>query len=465
MAVLAMAAAASHAICIEAQGSSQQPLRRISSPTGPALGAFSGGCGTRLSWGNRGGSRDAVRKKISVDALEPGMFLDEICGSWVANPFWRSRFLISDPKDIALLRASTVREVWIDVHKGTDVWPSTERAPLTALPDDAPTPPWPVFESRIPVPISDELARARQICAAAKEAVTSMFREARMGNAVDTARIDPLVDAIADSVARNTSALIGLARLKTADDYTYMHSVAVCAMMIALARKLGLDEGSVRSAGVAGLLHDVGKMLVPSTVLNKPGKLTDAEFSVIKGHPSKGHAFLLQASTIDPVALDVCLHHHEKVDGSGYPKGLSGARISLMAKMGAVCDVYDAITSNRPYKAGWDPSESLRQMGQWTSTHFAPDVFQAFARTLGIYPVGSLVQLNSGHIGVVTEQSSSSLMTPVVKLFHVIATGQRVEPFVVDLSSRACKEKIIAREDPAKWNFHDLDALWSGGAA
>ncbi len=426
-------------------------------------------CWHHCSWlasGELEGQGNALRKKISVEELEPGMFVDEICGSWIDNPFWRSRFVITDPKDIAMLRASKVREVWIDADLGTDVWPTTERAPLTPLVDDA-SASAPVLPkgSRAPIPIADELVQARQICAAGKEAVTSMFREARMGNAIDADRVGHLVEEIADSVARNTSALISLARLKTADDYTYLHSVAVCAMMIALARKLGQDEQRVRSAGVAGLLHDVGKMLVPHAILNKPGKLTDAEFAVIRDHPSKGHAYLLEGHAIDPVALDVCLHHHEKVDGSGYPKGLKGPEISLMAKMGAVCDVYDAITSNRPYKAGWDPSESLRQMGLWASGHFDLAVFQAFAKTLGIYPVGSLVRLNSGHLAIVTEQSRSSLTMPIVKLFQVIASGQRLPPFTVDLSVRGCQEKIIGREDPAKWKVPDLDALWSGGVA
>ncbi len=393
------------------------------------------------------------------------MYLEEICGSWIDNPFWRSRFVVSDPKDIALLRASQVREVWIDVAKGADVWASTEHAPLMPLAPIAPDPAIAaatIAASRAPLPIAEELVRARQICAAGKEAVTSMFREVRMGNAVDSASIGHLVDEISDSVARNTSALISLARLKTADDYTYMHSVAVCAMMIALARKLGQNEAQTRSAGVAGLLHDLGKMLLPTEILNKPGKLTDAEFAVIKSHPAKGHAVLLEARVIDPVALDVCLHHHEKVDGSGYPERLKGPEISQMAKMGAVCDVYDAITSNRPYKSGWDPSESLRQMGLWASGHFDLTVFQAFAKTLGIYPVGSLVRLNSGHIGVVTEQTKASLTLPIVKVFHVIATGKRIVPFALDLSVRGCKEKIIAREDPAQWNVLDINAMWSG---
>ncbi len=402
-----------------------------------------------------------MRKKISVDDLEPGMFLLEVGSSWLANPFWRSRFVIRDPKDIAMLRASKVREVWIDTDKGVDVWPATERVPLMPLTSDVAPP----RVKPVPVPLADELDRARLICAAGREAVTTMFQEARMGNAVDAASVDDLVESIADSVARNTSALISLARLKTADDYTYMHSVAVCAMMIALARALGQDEETVRSAGVAGLLHDVGEMLVPSAVLNKPGKLTDAEFALVKDHPSKGHAFLLEAHGIDQVALDVCLHHHEKTDGSGYPEGLKGEEISLMARMGAVCDVYDAITSNRPYKAGWDPSESLRRMGQWAQGHFDLHVFQAFARTLGIYPVGSLVRLNTGYLGVVVEQSASSPTLPRVRSFYQVADARRVEPHTVDLSAPGCKERIVSREDPARWRFADLDALWSDGAA
>lgn len=395
------------------------------------------------------------------------MFLDEICGAWIDNPFWRSRFVISDPKQIAQLRASTVREVWIDIDKGADVWPATAQGDFQPTPDvpevvARPAAPALIAVDRAPTPVSEEIVRAAEICARGREAVTSMFREARMGNTVDAAGVSNLVEEISSSVARNSSALISLARLKTADDYTYMHSVAVCAMMIALARQLKLGDEAVRAVGVAGLLHDVGKMLLPIEVLNKPGKLTDAEFAIVKGHPVKGHDFLLESASLDPVVLDVCLHHHEKFDGSGYPKGLKGEQISLFAKMGAVCDVYDAITSNRPYKTGWDPSESLRQMGTWASGHFDLTVFQAFAKTLGIYPVGSLVRLSSGRIGIVTEQSKGSLTMPVVKAFYLIASAHRIEPEMINLSARGCTEKIIAREDPAKWDFPDLDALWSG---
>lgn len=207
-----------------------------------------------------------------------------------------------------------------------------------------------------------------------------MFQEARMGRTVDTVQAKRLVEEISDSVTRSPNALISLARLKTADDYTYLHSVAVCALMIALAKQLQLAEEQTRSAGIAGLLHDLGKAVMPMDVLNKPGKLTDEEFAIIKRHPEAGHQMLL-GSGADAIALDVVLHHHEKTDGSGYPKRLKADAISLYARMGAVCGVYDAITSNRPYKAGWDPAESIRRMAEWTSGHFDPTIFQAFVKT------------------------------------------------------------------------------------
>jgi HD-GYP domain-containing protein (c-di-GMP phosphodiesterase class II) len=171
---------------------------------------------------------------------------------------------------------------------------------------------------------------------------------------------------------------------------------------------------------------------------------------------------LLTGRNVDPLVLDVCLHHHEKTDGSGYPERLRGDEISLFAKMGAVCDVYDAITSNRPYKSGWDPAESLRKMAEWSNGHFDGKVFQAFVKSLGIYPIGSLVKLTSGRLGVVVEQTGKSLTTPRVKVFFSTKSSLRIIPEVIDLSMAGVTEKIVSREDPAKWRFADLNELWSG---
>jgi len=412
-------------------------------------------------------------KKISVKHLEVGMHLHELCGSWMEHPFWRSKFNITDPEDVRRVVDSGIKEVWINVKKGLDVNPGVSveeieekiEEALTATADVAAkeAPPKPVAVPDVPkVSIAEEAKRAAKICAKAKDAVTSMFQEVRMGKAINAEAAAELVEEIATSVMRNPGALISLARLKTADDYTYMHSVAVCALMIALGRQLGLDEAQIREAGTAGLLHDLGKAMMPMAVLNKPGKLTDDEFTIIKSHPEEGHRLLLEGSAVGEVALDVCLHHHEKVDGSGYPHRLTGDKISLYAKMGAVCDVYDAITSNRPYKAGWDPAESIRKMSEWSKGHFDDRVFQAFVKSIGIYPTGSLVKLASGRLAVVVEQSEKSLLAPLVKVFFSTKSQAYIPPELIDLSRPPHTEKIVGREDAVKWGIKNVDQFWAG---
>ena len=404
-------------------------------------------------------------KKITVMQIRQGMHIKKFCGSWMDHPFWRTGFVLEEVKDIELIRASSIKEVWIDCSKGIDVADGEvaiseaktdaqvdNETRLAALPEQEPT----------LIPASAEYARASRICRQSKRAVSSMFREARLGKAVDTSVVKELVGEISASIMRNPTALISLARIKTADDYTYMHSVAVCALMIALAKQLGLDHEQTRSAGAAGLLHDLGKSMIPPEILNKPGKLTDREFAVIKTHPEEGLKLLLGSTGVDEVALDVVLHHHEKLNGTGYPKGLKSADISLFAKMGAVCDIYDAVTSNRPYKTEWDPADSLGKMAGWTDGHLDPDVFKAFVQCVGIYPVGSLVRLESGRLGVITEQSRKSLLKPVIKVFYSTVSQARIEPHILDLSSPGCAEKILGREDPGGWNFPNLNELSLG---
>lgn len=419
-------------------------------------------------------------KRISVHDLTLGMYLHEFCGSWMEHPFWRAKFVLNDPKDLQRIRETNIHEVWIDISKGLDVPAGTSSktreevdaqietdfSALESLPPLSPPPPAPPpaapVRSRAPTSMREELKEAASICVQSKQAVISMFNEARLGKAVDAEEAENLVEEISASVTRNPGALISLARLKTADDYTYMHSVAVCALMVALAKQIKLSDAHVRAAGLAGLLHDLGKAMIPMTVLNKPGKLTDAEFDIVKSHPVRGWEMLKEANAVEASVLDACLHHHEKVDGTGYPDKLKGDQISVIAKMTAICDVYDAITSDRPYKRGWDPSESIRRMAEWTSDHFDARLFQAFVKSIGIYPVGSLVRLNSGRIGVVTEQGKQSLTAPVVRVFFSTKSDLRIPPEDLDLGAPGVNDKIVAREDPDKWRFPDLNELWSG---
>lgn len=388
------------------------------------------------------------------------MYIHELKGAWVDHPFWKTKFVLNDPDDLKKLQSSIIKEVVIDISKGLDI---VEPESINTDKNNPSTKEQPNLETKVSptrVSASEENARAKKIIKSSKKAVASMFHEMRMGKAVNQAEAMQLVDDIADSVARNEGALISLVRLKNKDDYTYMHSVAVCALMVALAKQLGLSETETKRAGMAGLLHDIGKAGIPNEVLNKPGALTDEEFTLVKEHPQRGHAMLIQGQVVDEVVLDVCLHHHEKVNGMGYPHKLKSEEISLFAKMGAVCDVYDAITSNRPYKAGWEPGVSLQRMAQWAD-HFDDTVFKAFVKSVGIYPVGSMVKLQSGRLAVVIDQSPKSLLTPIVKVFFSTKSKSRIPVEVLDLSKPNAQDEIIGHEDPVLWGVHDINEIWS----
>lgn len=407
-------------------------------------------------------------KVVSTKQVRLGMFIQELKGPWMDHPFWKKAFKLEDPADLKKLQASVIKEVVIDTSKGLDVEelemkvdPATPEI-VSEQPEVLPSPQESPASSSKPKRVTAEVEReqAKKVISASKKAVATMFSEARMGKAVSAEAAMQVVDEISASVSRNEGALVSLLRLKNKDDYTYMHSVAVCAMMVALSKELNLSESETKQAGMAGLLHDLGKAAIPIEVLNKPGALTDDEFGLVKLHPERGHALLVQAGIADEVVQDVCLHHHEKVSGTGYPHQLKGDEISLFAKMGAVCDVYDAITSNRPYKDGWEPGVSLQRMAQWAG-HFDDVIFEAFVKSMGIYPIGSMVKLKSGRLAVVTDQSPKSLLTPIVRVFFSTKSKSRIPVQSFDLSAPGEQDSIVGHEDPKLWGVNDVDKIWS----
>ena len=389
--------------------------------------------------------------RIRGDQAELGMFVHAVHCSWIHNPFWRRSFLLISPQDRALIHES-VPQITIDLAKGRGL---KAMAMADSRDRDDPAPPAEPSAAAAPEPVAairprrrkppTELERAAATAERAIAAIIRLFAEARLGRAIRTADLLPMVEEIAHATSHNGAALIAVTRLKDKDQYTYIHSVAVGTLMMGLARHLGMDDDDVRVAGLAGMLHDIGKMQVPAEIVDKPGRLTGEELAQIRLHPGLGHRMLLDLEDLDLRILDVCLHHHEKMDGTGYPDGLKGKEISRFARLAAVCDVYDAVTSIRSYKRAWSPHEALAQMLEWEG-HFDPAMLRAFIACLGIQPFGALVRLHSNRLGIVVREGESP-STPIVRSFFDVPDQQTLP--VEDVATSG--DPIIRAERGEYW--------------
>lgn len=404
-------------------------------------------------------------KKIDVNDLTPGMYIHDLNCDWMNHPFVRNSFMLKNDAELGKIFAAGVHEVYIDTDRGLDVANAPTEAEIQAsLTQEmialAASEPVRVVQ----VSLEEEAARARNIRGQAHKLVRDVMSDVRLGKAVQLEAVEGMVENITGSILRNSGALVGLLRIKSKDDYTFLHSVSVCALMVTFGRSLELEAELVRQAGLGGLLHDVGKAKVPDAILNKPGRLTDEEFEIIKRHPGDGHAVLLQTPGVGEIPLDITRHHHERMDGSGYPDKLPGDQISTMAQMAAIVDVYDAITADRCYHKGMPPTEALRKIWEWSKFHFNPQLVQGFMRCVGIYPTGSLVRLESGRLAVVMEQNAVNMLQPKVKAVFSTKSNAYIPPVVIDLSrsmGAGGADAIVGHEDPAKLGI-DTDRFLAG---
>jgi putative nucleotidyltransferase with HDIG domain len=397
-------------------------------------------------------------RKIPVERLRPGMYIHDINCGWMDHPFVTSHFLVKDQAMVDKIVQLGIHDVYIDVGRGLDV---ALRAPTQAeVRQEIASQLASIAEELTPkrTPLADERQRAVRLHSEANQIVRGMISDIRLGKQIEMEKIEPLVENMVDSIFRNPDALLPLGRLKEHDSYTFQHSVSVCTLMIAFARGLAMDRATIKEIAIGALLHDVGKAKVPDGILNKPAKLTDAEFAKMKSHVVQSIIILQNTPGISKIALDVAGQHHERFDGTGYPNKLKGNEISLYGQMGAIVDVYDAITSDRVYHKGMPPTEALGKLLEWSQFHFDPEMVRKFIKAVGIYPTGSLVRLDSGRLGIVMEQHPDKLIHPVVLVIFNAKSNVYLKPEIVDLSIPANRDKVTGHEsfeswdiDPKKW--------------
>ncbi|WP_019994466.1 HD-GYP domain-containing protein [Aureimonas phyllosphaerae] len=309
------------------------------------------------------------------------MFVHRVDGNWLDSPFWTRSFKLAQPRDLVRLRQSAITSLVIDLSKGVGPLKASSALALggsrrVAAQRAAPT-------SRLPTSEERELRRAAAMLHRTTRKLRTLFETVGAGDGLDTAVVHEVVADIETAVRERPRALLTMTRLKSKDEYSYRHSVAVCALVTHFARFLSLDAQTIQNLSIAALLHDIGKITIPSELLGKPGKLTGEEMALMQTHPQASYDLLQDERDLPDLVRDLCLHHHERIDGRGYPSGLAGAAISLPLRILSICDVYDAVTSIRPYKDPWSTKTALARMSRWHG-QFDPVLLLRFFQSIGV---------------------------------------------------------------------------------
>lgn len=385
-------------------------------------------------------------KKISVSNLRKGMYIHDLKCGWLNHPFVLNQFKLDKESDIRKIIAAGVKLIEIDTSKGLDVAErrEAENQKLREVVDGS--------KKNPPKPVTalEEMGKAKVAFAMAGEFITDMMVNVKMGQHIELEQVNPVINKLSQSILRNPNALLGLSRIRSMDVYTFEHSVSFSVLMMAFAKSMGLSEKIICEVGIGGLLHDIGKTLTPDEILNKPGKLTDEEFVIMKEHVVHSRKILEKTDGLSQVSMDIAAQHHEKYDGNGYPLGLAGDEISRYGQMAAIVDVYDALTADRCYHQGKEPSEVLKLLVKWGGAHFNPSLVREFIQSVGIYPPGSLVMLSNQHLARVID-INENMLKPVVEVFLNAKTRSYIPRKLIDLSKFEAI-KILKVESYSKWN-------------
>jgi putative nucleotidyltransferase with HDIG domain len=391
-------------------------------------------------------------KKITVKQLKPGMYIQDFNCAWFNHPFLSNSLKVKNEKVIEKITGYGIREVYIDTEKGLDVRDAPTREDvnreITAEIDRLAEP---EIQNKSTSTVKEELVRARAIKKEAKQTVEKIMEDVRFGKQIEMEKVDHVVEKMMESIFRNKDALTSLGRIKKTDEYTFVHSVSVCVLIISFGKNVGFDNDIIKKIAVGGLLHDIGKVKIPAALLKLNGQLSGEDFNTVKQHAAFGISILEETPDINEISMNVAAHHHERLDGSGYPDNLKSDQISIYGKMSAIVDVYDAMTSNRIYQRPFQPTETLRKLFEWSNV-YDRELVQQFIRCIGIYPVGSLVRLDNGFLGIVVEHGGKRLLNPTVRVVYDSNQKRHVMPYDIDLAVHEGLS-ITSYDVPEKWGI------------
>ena len=392
-----------------------------------------------------------MKTKIHVQDLRKGMYVAELDRPWLSAPFMFQGFEIRSDEELAQLRklchyvyiqnkeeyevairrrapvagqTPKARTIWQETVGAASIKGPTNKMQLA----EAPPARYPDLHS-----VEEELPRAVDVEARARETLYSILDDARFGHSVDSPSAKKVVSQMTESIIHNPDALVWLTHLKQKSEYTALHSLRVCVLALAFGRHLGYEADKLAILGTGALLHDIGKLKVPNEILDKPSALTREEFEIVKSHVPSGLKILDGAHGITPAVLEIVGRHHERYNGNGYVLGMNGDTIGEFGLIGAIVDTYDAITSERAYHPGLSSADALRILYEGRQIAYHPWFVEQFIQCLGIYPIGSVVELSTGSVGVVITTNRTRRLRPCVAVVLSPDKQPYRSPTIVDL--------------------------------
>jgi HD-GYP domain-containing protein (c-di-GMP phosphodiesterase class II) len=388
-------------------------------------------------------------KRIPVSALKVGMYITDLNNDWIPHNTQRKRGVIRTEETVEKIRRMGVDAVYIDVSKGLDSQDSEPAHEVDQRNEAALQKAGELIPGAYKrVDIAGEMGVAQKIHRQAQGLVGNFLNSVKIGKTIDMAPIHQLADDIQSSILRNANALSCLGRIREKDQYLLQHSVNLSVLMSLFGSYRKLPPDVLHQTIVGALLHDIGKVLTPDEILQKPGRLSPEEFEVMKTHARHSRDILRATEGIGDLSIITAAEHHERLDGSGYPEGLKGEGISVYGRMVAITDVYDAITSDRVYHAGMTPTQGLKKLLEWSGSHLDPALVKEFIRCVGLYPIGSLVLLESGRLGVVIETNEEDQRLPVVRIMYHTKFRMPITVDTLDLAAPGTQDRILRSVDP-----------------